>query len=66
MAGALTRFVIIRLARPVGFGRQMDRIGVTASLRRSGILRSPADGLGRLGFWAVFVLFAGATALTQL
>jgi hypothetical protein len=38
----------------------MERSGVAASLRRSGVLRSPSDVLGMVGFWSVFVLFASA------
>ncbi|MGH7323966.1 MAG: mechanosensitive ion channel family protein [Candidatus Rokuibacteriota bacterium] len=56
--GWLVRLVLARLGRAVGLDDQMERWGVAASLRRAGILRTPADVLGLLAFWAVFILFA--------
>jgi hypothetical protein len=56
--GWLVRGVVTRLARAVGFDRHTERWGLGASMRRAGILRSPAETLGILCSWAVFVLFA--------
>jgi hypothetical protein len=55
---AIARSLVARLGRALGFDRGMERWGVAASLRRAGILRTPADVLGRVCFWAIFVLFA--------
>jgi mechanosensitive ion channel-like protein len=60
LAGWLARVIISRLARAVGFDHLLERGGVAASMRRSGISRSPSDALGTVGFWAIFVLFASA------
>jgi hypothetical protein len=56
--GWLARFVIIRVARAVHFDRHMERLGLTAALRRSGVLRAPSEAFGLLVSWAVFVVFA--------
>ncbi|OLC13259.1 MAG: hypothetical protein AUH29_13130 [Candidatus Rokubacteria bacterium 13_1_40CM_69_27] len=56
--GWIVRLVLTRLARAIGFDRHTERWGIASSLRRSGILRAPADVLGILIFWAIFVLFA--------
>jgi hypothetical protein len=56
--GWVVQLVLTRLARAIGFDRHTERWGVASSLRRSGILRTPADVLGILVFWAIFVLFA--------
>jgi len=58
LLGLVVRVVLTRLARAVGFDRLMERLGLTSSFRRSGILRTPADLLGVVAFWAVFILFA--------
>ena len=58
LLGWVARTIVTRLARAVGIDRHMDRWGVAASLRRSGIRRTPADVLGAVTFWAIFVLFA--------
>jgi hypothetical protein len=50
--------VLARLARVVGFDDYMERWGVAASLRRGGVLRTPADIIGLIAFWAIFILFA--------
>jgi hypothetical protein len=57
--GWLIRVAITRLARAIDFDTHMERLGLAAALRRAGVLRSPSDAFGVLGFWAVFVLFAG-------
>ncbi len=57
--GSLVRVIVTRVARAVGFDHHTERWGLGASLRRAGILRSPAETLGILCSWAVFVLFAG-------
>lgn len=56
--GWLARRVVTRVARALGFDRQTERWGLGASMRRAGIVRSPADTLGILCSWAIFVLFA--------
>jgi hypothetical protein len=56
--GWLARVVVTRLARAVGFDRHTERWGLGASMRRAGILRTPAETLGLLCAWATFVLFA--------
>jgi hypothetical protein len=56
--GWIVGFVLTRLARALGFDRHTERWGVASSLRRSGLQRPPADLLGLLAFWAIFVLFA--------
>ncbi|HEV8586610.1 MAG TPA: hypothetical protein VGT02_16705 [Methylomirabilota bacterium] len=58
--GWILRLVLERGARALGFDRVMERWGVAASLRRSGIERPPSGVLGVLGFWAVFLFFASA------
>jgi hypothetical protein len=58
--GWLARIVLTRGAQALGFDRLMERWGVTASLRRSGLLRAPSEVLGLVGFWAIFVFFASA------
>jgi len=57
--GWLVRVIVTRVARAVGFDHHTERWGLGASMRRAGILRSPAETLGILCSWAVFVLFAG-------
>ncbi|HEU5321544.1 MAG TPA: hypothetical protein VFX28_12115 [Methylomirabilota bacterium] len=58
--GWVARAVISRVARAVGFDRLMERWGVAASLRRSGIGRAPSDALGAVTFWTIFLIFASA------
>src|SRR2546422_301636 len=58
--GWIMRVVLERGARALGFDRLMERWGVAASLRRSGVQRPPSGVLGLLGFWALFLFFASA------
>src|SRR2546427_4861318 len=58
IAGSIVRALTSRGARLLAFDRLTERWGVAPSLRRSGILRTPADTLGVIAFWCVFVLFA--------
>jgi len=58
--GWVAKFVLERGARAFGFDRLMERSGVTASLRRSGVQRQPSGVLGLLAFWAIFLFFASA------
>ncbi len=58
IAGWIARGLTTRIARLLGFDRLMERWGVAPSLRHSGVVRTPADSLGAIAFWAVFVLFA--------
>jgi Conserved TM helix len=58
--GWVAKFVLERGARTFGFDRLMERSGVTASLRRSGVQRQPSHVLGLLAFWAIFLFFASA------
>src|ERR1700675_4064889 len=57
--GWLVRGLVTRVARAVDVDRHTERWGLGASMRRAGILRSPAETLGILCSWAIFVLFAG-------
>jgi hypothetical protein len=58
VVGWIVRLLLTRLARAVGVDRHMERWGLGAALRRSGILRTPADLVGLVAFWALFVVFA--------
>src|SRR5207237_2333880 len=60
LLGWIAKFVLERGARAFGFDRVMERWGVAASLRRSGVQRPPSGVLGLLGFWAIFLFFASA------
>src|SRR5947207_2755697 len=57
LLGVITKVVLERGPRAFGFDRVMERWGVAASLRRSGVQRAPSGVLG---------LLALATALTHL
>ena len=56
--GLIVRSVLTRVARAVGFDRYMERWGAAPALRRAGLIRTPADVLGMIVFWAIFILFA--------
>jgi hypothetical protein len=56
--GGVVRVLLTRIARAIGFDHYADRLGMGPILRRAGILRTPADAIGVVGFWVVFVLFA--------
>jgi hypothetical protein len=56
--GWVVRVLVTRVARTLGFDRAMERWGLSSTLRRSGILRTPADVIGLVWFWAIFILFA--------
>jgi len=56
--GGIARALVSRAARAVGFDRAMERWGLAAGLRRGGVIRAPADVLGLMCFWAIFILFA--------
>src|SRR5947209_665069 len=60
LLGVITKVVLERGARAFGFDRVMERWGVAASLRRSGVQRAPSGVLGLLAFWAIFLFFASA------
>src|SRR6059036_1081719 len=60
LLGWIAKFVLERGARAFGFDRAMERWGVAASLRRSGVQRAPSGVLGLLAFWAIFLFFASA------
>src|ERR671925_254636 len=60
LLGWVAKFVLERGARAFGFDRVMERWGVTASLRRSGVQRAPSGVLGLVAFWAIFLVFASA------
>ena len=60
LLGWVAKFVLERGARACGFDRVMERWGVTASLRRSGVQRPLSRVLGLLAFWAIFLIFASA------
>jgi mechanosensitive ion channel-like protein len=54
----LIRVLVTRVARAVGVDGHTERWGLGASMRRAGIHRTPAETLGILCSWAIFVLFA--------
>lgn len=56
--GWLARALMTRVALALGLDRHMERWGVVPSLRRSGVFRTPADILGSVAFWAIFLVFA--------
>jgi hypothetical protein len=60
LLGWIAKFVLERGARACGFDRVIERWGVTASLRRSGVQRPPSGVLGLLAFWAIFLFFASS------
>lgn len=60
LLGWIARFLIERVARAFGFDRIMERWGVAASLRRSGVQRPPSSVLALVAFWAIFLFFASA------
>jgi Conserved TM helix len=60
LLGWIAKFVLERGARAVGFDRVMERWGVAASLRRSGVQRPPSGVFGLVAFWAIFLFFASA------
>src|SRR5437763_10399457 len=60
LLGWAAKFVLERGARALGFDRVMERWGVAASLRRSGVQRAPSGVLGLVAFWGIFLFFASA------
>ncbi len=58
LAGWLARAIVARVGRVLGFNRLMELWGLAGSLRRAGIVRPPAEILGVICGWAVFVIFA--------
>ncbi len=57
-AAWLAKVVLLRLLRAVRFDSLCERWGLTATLVKAGIGRSPAHLVGRLAFWIIFLLFA--------
>ncbi len=58
VVGWLASVIVTRVARIVALDRHMERWGVAGWLRRSGIFRTPAEILGTIVFWGVFVILA--------
>ena len=58
LIGWMARVLVTRLARAVGVDRHLERWGISASLRKSGIPRPPSDVLGLVTLWGIFVVFA--------
>jgi hypothetical protein len=58
LIGWMARALVTRLARAIGVDRHLERWGIAASLRKSGILRPPSDVLGLVTLWGIFVVFA--------
>jgi hypothetical protein len=54
----LARRLVSRAGRAIGLDRLFERWGLTPSLRRAGIMRTPSDVLGLICFWGIFILFA--------
>jgi hypothetical protein len=60
LLGWIAKLAIERVARAFGFDRIMERWGVAASLRRSGVQRPPSGVLALVAFWAIFLFLASA------
>lgn len=58
LLGAVLGALVTRVAHLLRFERQFERWGVSASLRRAGVMRTPAEVLGLLVFWGTVILFA--------
>jgi hypothetical protein len=58
LLGAVLGALTTRVAHLLRFERQFERWGISASLRRAGVMRTPADVLGLLVFWGTVILFA--------
>jgi hypothetical protein len=58
LLGAVLRLLVTRGAHLLRFERQFERWGLSAALRRAGVMRTPAEVLGLLVFWGTVVLFA--------
>ncbi len=58
IVGWVVRVCLTRVARALGFDRGLERWGLASTLRRSGIICTPADVLGLVLFWGIFILFA--------
>jgi hypothetical protein len=56
--GVVAWAIMARLAHALRVDRHFERWGITTSLTRAGIMRTPADILGLIVFWAIFILFA--------
>ena len=56
--GAVLSVIVSRAARGLGFDRHMERWGIGASLRGSGVVRPASEVLGLVFFWTTFVVFA--------
>jgi len=65
IVAAIARRFVVRVLRAADFDRRCTRWGVTASLARGGIRQSSSMLLGRLIFWAIFLvaLLMGIEAL---
>lgn len=50
-------FLLGGVLKRVGFDRLSDKVGVAATLQRSGIALSSAEIVGRLGFWIIMLTF---------
>lgn len=65
IVAAIVRRVTVRILRSAGFDAHCGRWGLTASLARGGIKQPPADLVGRVIFWTLFLvaLLMGIEAL---
>lgn len=68
--GKLLQLVVTKLLKAAHFDRLMEREGVTPALQRANINRTPAEILGIIVYWFIFLLAiqaaAGALGLTAL
>lgn len=60
LAGWAVKAALLRILRALRFDLISERSGLTAALSKGGVKRTPAEALGLLGFWLVFLFFAFA------
>jgi len=58
VAGWIVKSVLHRILLAVGFDPLCERWGVSQALARAGVRRPCSSLVGRLSFWAVFLVFA--------
>ena len=57
-AAWLVKFLLLRILKAFRFEQLCERLGLAPALGRSGMKQPISHMIGRLGFWAVFLLFA--------
>jgi hypothetical protein len=56
IAAAVARRLVVRLLRAADVDGRAQRWGISATLRRTGIRRSPSGMVGQLTFWLIFLI----------